>query len=108
MENELSTDQEKAQELANIINMIKMPLLNVDLSYAKQAAIDMHNRASFLDSAAVLNPLYNPLKSDIMRRQAKSLTLLIGFIEELHEIQKMKDQLTQEQAAQQDVMKLFM
>jgi len=106
MSNKLE-DYGKAEELAMVIEMMKPFILSMDLDYAKEVAEEFRKQASFEDSAAVLNPLYNPLKPRIIRKQSESLTLLINFVESLKEIQGMKDQLAKEQATQQDIMKMF-
>lgn len=107
MSNKLA-DLDKSMELAETINHMKIFLLMIDLDYARQMSEQLREHASFSDSAAVLNPLYNPLKPNIIRKQAKSLSLLVEFIETLKEIDVMKAQLQKEQSNKEDIMKLFL
>lgn len=101
-------DLDKSMDLAETINMMKPFLHSVNLDYAKEMVGKLSEHASFSDSTAVLNPMYNPLKPDIIRKQAKSLCLLVDFIETLKEIDVMKTQLSKEQQTKEDVMKLFL
>ncbi len=55
---------QKSQELADTITAMKPYLLQLDIDYAKEAVKDMIKRAQFLDSGAVLNPLYSPILSE--------------------------------------------
>lgn len=107
MARKLEEFDDKAYQLADAINGMKIWFHLIDLDYAKQAAADMHRKASFTDSAAVLNPLYNPLKPDIMRKQAKALNLLIQVIEELKEVDRMKAKLSEQEKNQQDIINIF-
>lgn len=106
MSNKLE-DLEKSHDLANIINMVKFQLVQIDLDYAREMGNRLIEQGNFQDSAAVLNPAYSPLKSDILRKQGKALLGLVQFIEELKDIDKMKADLSKSEAAQQDIMKLF-
>lgn len=98
---------EKSHELAAVITMMKPYFHMIDLEFAKSAAVGMHERANWLDSAAALNPMYNPLKCDIMRKQANALSKLVEVIDDLKEVDQMKAQLAQEESTQQDIMNLF-
>ncbi len=97
----------KTMELAGIIMAIKPWLSQVDLEFAKSCQNDLRDHASFLRSAAVLNPLYNPAKTDILIKQAESIGHLVSFIECLKEVTEMKDSLQAQNAQMEDIMKLF-
>lgn len=98
----------KQLELAGAINAMKPFLLYIDLEFARKCVNDLREHGGFIDSAAVLNPMYNPLKPDIIRKQAKALSLLVEFIELLKEVDQMKERLSNEQANKEEIMKLFM
>jgi hypothetical protein len=106
MSNKLE-DLDKSLELAERINEIKIPLLLVDLDYAKEVAARMQNHGNFMDSAAALNPMYNPTKSDVYRLQGKSLCLLVEFIETLKEVDKLKAEALRHEMNQEKIMNLF-
>lgn len=100
-------DLDKSLELAERINEMKITLLRIDLDYAKEMAGKMQDRGNFMDSAAALNPMYNPAKSDVYRLQGKSLGLLVEFIETLKEIDKLKAEANRYESNQQTLMNLF-
>lgn len=107
MKNKIEITQEKSQELADCINNIKIPLLYMDIEYAKAAAEQMIEQASFQDSAAVLNPMYNPEKSDTIRKQAKMLQHLISFIEIGKEVDEHKKSIANHSNQQEKIIKMF-
>lgn len=101
-------DLEKSQELADTINSIKIPLILIDCDYAREAAKQMKEQAGWQDSAAVLNPMYNPLKQDIIRKQADALNSLVDFVEALKEVEEMKKTMAVHDCNQQQIMKMFL
>ena len=64
---------EKAEQQAEIIKMIALPVLMLDVEYCREAANDMCNQANRQESMAVLNPNHPQVKNDILRTQGKEL-----------------------------------
>lgn len=104
----MELSKEKSEELASHIEGIKLNLMFVDVEYAKEVSKSMRQQASWQDSAAVLNPMYNPDKQDILYKQADMLDCIIKFIELGKETDAMKKRADQLDAMQQNVMKMFM
>lgn len=79
----MELSKEKSEELASHIEGIKLNLLFVDVDYAKEVSKSMRQQASWQDSAAVLNPMYNPDKQNILLlyKQAEMLDCIVKFIE---------------------------
>lgn len=100
-------NQEKSQELADLINDIKMPLFFMDLEYAKEAMEQMMKQANWQDSAAVLNPSYNPDKSNLLRLQGSALNHLIKYVETLKEVDKMKEKISTHDVAIDKIKQMF-
>lgn len=98
---------EKSEELAECINSIKMMLWIMDIAYAKEAVEAMRNQASFEDSAAVLNPMYNPEKTRLITEQAKMLEHLIQFVEIGKQVDEMKKSVNQYSENQRKIMQMF-
>ena len=81
---------EKSQQQADIILAINsyLPLLDVD--YLSECVRQLRAQASKHDAMAVLNPRYNPEKSNLLYLQAEALKSLVAFIEKQKEITRMK------------------
>ena len=107
-EEQIEITVEKSQELADSIIGLKFSLFTVDVDYAKAVIHSMRKQASFQDSAAVLNPLYMPEKSDLIRMQANMLEHLIQFIELGKEVDQMKGSIAQAEANRNNILKMFM
>lgn len=103
----MELSKEKSEELASNIEGIKLFLMSVDLDYAKEVSKSMRQQASWQDSAAVLNSMYNPDKQNILRKQSEMLGCIIKFIELGKETDAMKKKVAQVDAMQQNVMKMF-
>ena len=102
------TTETKSIELAEQINSIKLLLYGVDIDYAKECVTEMKSQASWEDSAAVLNPMYNPEKSNLIRKQADMLNHLVQFLEAGKEVDEMKKSVNKYAQHQQNIMKMFM
>lgn len=103
----MELSKEKSEELASHIEGIKLNLLFVDVDYAKEVVKYMRDKASWQDSAAALNPMYNPDKQNILRKQSEMLDCIVKFIELGKETDAMKKKVAQVDAMQQNVMKMF-
>lgn len=104
-ENEL---QQEAEDLAGKIKVINAVLYSADIDLLKKSAEDMARQASWQDSAAVLNPRYNPKKSENLRLSAKALSLLAEYHETLVEITKLKADIATEDEHYDKIAKMFM
>lgn len=103
----MELSKEKSEELASHIEGIKLNLMFVDVDYAKEVSKSMRQQASWQDSAAVLNPMYNPDKQNILYKQAEMLDCIIKFLELGKETDAIKKKVAQVDAMQQNVMKMF-
>lgn len=106
MSNKLS-DLGKSLNLAAAIDMIKMSAMEVDEEYLKHCIDTFRKQASFEDSAAVLNPRYNPDKSSLLNIQADTMQHLLSFVEGLKKCQELKDKVAHGDALREDIQKLF-
>ncbi len=100
-------DLQKSYELADIINKMKPLLIEMDLDYAKVAVAGMLDMANFHDSAAVLNPGYDPSKTEHLQMQCKALSKLIEYVELLKQCDVLKAKVAQNGAQRAGIMKLF-
>lgn len=103
----MELSKEKSEELASHIEGIKLNLMFVDVEYAKEVSKSMCNQASWQDSTALFNPMYEPDRQNILRMQAEMLDCIVKFIELGKETDAMKKKVAQVDAMRQDVMKLF-
>lgn len=108
MNTEIEVTAEKSIELADRINSIKMILFLIDVEYAKQVSKQMMDQGNWQDSAAVLNPSYDPLRSDIIRKQARMLNHLTQFIELGKEVDEMKAQEIRNKQNMDKISRMFM
>jgi len=100
--------QEKSEELAGQITILQQFICNMDLAYAREAAESILRQAEWQDSAAVLNPRYNPDKQNIMRIQAQGLLSLVDFGEKMIQVGKMKADLSVSDANLDRIAKMFL
>jgi hypothetical protein len=107
MSNKLE-DLDKSMELASQLEGMKAFLMIMDVDYIREMSVNFYKQADFQDSAAVLNPMYNPVKQELLRKQAKSLSILGEFITLLKEADELKREVRSHEEAQSDIMKLFM
>lgn len=82
--------QEQSVRLAQALEMIKFAIHNIDYDYLKLAAQKLGEQATFENTAAILNPRFNPHKNDSVRLSAKALFTLVQYIDALKEIDKAK------------------
>jgi len=108
MDNNKLEDLSKSYELADIINRMKPIIHEMDLDYAKEAIAGMRNLASFNDSAAILNPMYDPTKTDHLYLQCKALSKLIEYVELLKECDKLKAKCVHNDARRSEISKMFL
>lgn len=101
-------DLQKSYELAALINMMKPILHEMDLEYAKVAVSRMRDSAHFHDTAAVLNPSYDPDKTRWMTVQCDALSKLIEYVELLRECDKLKATVTKNGIQRAEIAKMFL
>ena len=106
MSNKLE-DLGKSMELAGQIEMIKLGALLVDTDYLETAILSIRKQASFEDSAAVLNPRWNPHTSGLLTVQANTLQHLLQFIEGLKRCDELKQEKAKHTDAQDEISKMF-
>lgn len=107
MSNKLG-DLQKSYELADVINKMKPLLHKMDLEYAKHALEAMRDAAHFNDTAAVLNPSYDPDKTRWLSVQCDALGKLIEYVELLKECDVLKAKVAQNGAQRSEIMKMFL
>jgi len=100
-------DYGKSLDLAQQIEMIKSITMTMDLEYLKACSEKFRDQASWQDSASVLNPSYNPTKSDILRKQAQTMGYLLQFVNGLKECQELKDKAALEDSQRSKIMEMF-
>lgn len=101
------TLQDKSTDLATMIDMIKIAIYGIDMEHLKNAIKTFYNQASFQESAAILNPSYNPVKNDLLKQQAKSLQHLYDFIEGLKKCDELKGKVAEGDERILQTQKLF-
>lgn len=100
-------DMGKSMELAGQINMIKSILFGIDEEHLKQAIEAFRKQASFQDSAAVLNPRYDPQKSNLLNVQAATLEALLSFWNGLKNCEELKGKIKQNDKVREEIDALF-
>ncbi len=94
--------------LATQLNEMKKVIHTMDVDFILEAAKDFIDKASWQESAAVLNPRYNPEKPDTLRVMGETLHHLHNFIIGLKKCDEMKAKVADYEAKQNDIAKLFM
>jgi hypothetical protein len=89
----MSRKELKAAEQAEIVKLINMTLPQLDIDFLKQAAKDMRGDALRYESAAVLNPNFNPTKPQLLKEQANTLDTLCRYFEGIKKCSELKTQL---------------
>lgn len=107
MSNKLG-DLQKSYELADIINKMKPFLNEMDLDYARSAIAHMQEVAGFNDSAAVLNPHYDPAKTDLMYVQCQALSKLVEYVELLKKCDQLKATVGRNNQQRSEILKFFL
>lgn len=93
--------------LASQIEMIKEIIRGMNLDYLKETADRLIAQGHFQDTCAVLNPMYSPIKSDLLRLQGQGLIKLLEFVAILKKCSEMKDTISILDANQSEIMRLF-
>lgn len=99
--------KEKSEEQAEIILNIMMCLHGLDVPYLRQFAKTLKDGAVQYDSMAVLNRGWNGSKSKLMEAQAKAANLLCDYKEALQKIDKLKQEVKDEEDSQKVMRNLF-
>lgn len=90
----MEKSKEKSENQAYIIKTISMLLVLLDANYCREASDVMHLKAKMQESL----PIYYPpniakIKTDILKAQAKALSLLCDYVDKLKEIDQLKSKL---------------
>jgi hypothetical protein len=99
---------EKSQDQADIIKIINIYLHKFDTDYCKELAASMNDQASRQESMAVLNPSYPQEKNQMIRLQAKALSLLVEYVETLKEVDKISARVGHVEKQNNEISKLFL
>lgn len=94
-------------ELAGHIDAMKFIIYQIDMEHLRSAIEVFKNQASFQDSAAVLHPSYNPVKTQLLRQQTKALQHLADYIDALKECDELKKKASETDAQRDNIHKLF-
>lgn len=100
--------KEQSEELAGVIIAVTPLLCSIDLDYAKLGVRKFRKQANFQDSAAVLNPRYDPDRSKLIRVKADALEGLIQFVEKSIEAGMLSDEIEANDQRRDQIMKMFM
>ena len=103
----MELSQEKSQQQAEIITFIALYIEVMDIEYCKKAGKEFIERASYQESAMILNPSHPQIKNDILRTQGKTLLDLCRYAEGLKEIHRMKKELGELEANQEVIKNMF-
>jgi hypothetical protein len=101
-------DYGKSLQLADVINRMKPLLMEIDLEHAMETAKQMSRHGDWQDSAAVLNPSYDPDKSDLLRVQGKALSTLVEYAKLLKRCDELKETVAANSAARSEIDKMFL
>jgi len=110
----METTLEQNMEVARVIEMIKAFVHSEGyfeddkIKYLMAVAGKMFSHANFQDSAAVLNPGYDPVKSDLIRKQAKGVQLFAEFLKTLKECQALNDKVAANEKDIEKIARLFL
>lgn len=103
---ELTTHQTEIQ--AEIIKSLVPSLILLDIEYVRELAKELKEKASWQESAFILNPNPSFSKLDLLREQAKALTQLCDYVDTLKAIDGLKGEVEQERIQRDTISKLFM
>ena len=104
--------QEKSLQLAQFIEMMK-PSIHlitelIGTEYLEKLAVEFHNRASFQESALVLNPSHNPRKDELLRENAKCIKFLKEFIDSMKRCDELKAQIQSDGEVRDRINSMFL
>lgn len=85
MSTKIELTVEKSQEQADLLELAKIYLLQINADYVRELVTGMYNEATHYDTLAALNANYNPAKSKLIRCQAQALSDMVKFIKSLQE-----------------------
>lgn len=96
-----------SEHLALALEIMKQSIHMIDLDYARVVHKGLLEDANFKDSAAALNPMYIPKKTELLRLQASALGKLIEYIELLKLIDVLKREVKGEIDIKENLVKIF-
>jgi hypothetical protein len=103
----MELSQEKSERQAEAIIGIAIYIEHLDIEYCKTIGKEFIDRASYQESAMLLNPSHPQIKNDILRTQGEALLELCRYAESLKEIQRMKKELGELEANQEVIKNMF-
>lgn len=87
----MELSKQRSEELALNIELLKLHIYTIDADYMSLVSKKLYEHAGNIDSTAALNKHYDPATTQLMRKQASAMSLLVNFIQSLKDIQKDKD-----------------
>ena len=97
----------RSLDLAAHINAMKPIIMDIDLEWLEIMITRFQEQASFEESAAVLNPNYNPEKPPTLKVMAITMSHLLNFIEGLKECDRLKLNVAAYEKQRDEISKLF-
>lgn len=104
----MELSKEKSEEQADIIRTIGFLVVQLDTNYCKKVAMEMNNQANVEMSISILKPDYSFIKNEIIKVQSGALMDLANYVEKLKEVERLRQQLTVENKAKNEINKLFL
>ncbi len=102
------TPEEKSKRSAQLIEMAKLYLLQIDENHLESVSTQLHTQASRQESMSIINMHYYPEKTQILRAQAGALGALLSFISHLKEIDQLKKTLDKAKQGREQIDRLFL
>lgn len=99
--------QERSRQQADIIATVGMLLSQLDVAYCEHVAKAMRDQASRQEAMSILNPGHALKKNDLLRAQGRALAQLCSYVRALQRVDALKEELGVEEAAMDQVRKLF-
>lgn len=101
---DLGKSYKLAAQLRDMIPIIQ----EIDLEYTRTVANALVSKGNFNDSAAVLNPSYDPDASDLFRIQGNALLKFVEYIDLLKNIDELKLKVSANSRHRSDISKMFL
>jgi hypothetical protein len=99
--------KEKSEEQAAIIKSIAIQIYCLDVDYCREIATEMKVQANRQESLSVLNPNYPQSKNDLLRIQAKALSLLCDYVDALKVVGEINLKIQNETTIRDEISRLF-
>lgn len=103
----MALDVAKSQKQADIIKTIAILINEFDFDYCDELSMEMFTQVRRQESLAVLNPGYPQSRNDLLRKQAKALSLLSQYARFIGEIKELRKKVEEDQKVRGDISKMF-